>query len=74
MKAKSISEIREILQKRVSLTKVNYQAVKTSLEEKYHTEWLSSVMTEQEKELLYDYRQAYYEATGLLEDFEDHEW
>lgn len=74
MKVKSITTIREILQKRVESANYQYKTRKYNLEQKYKTEWLDNEMTEQEKKMLYGDREILREARELLEDFENHQW
>lgn len=74
MKAKSITAIREILQKRVESANYQYKTREYNLEQKYKTEWLDNEMTEQEKKMLYGDREILREARELLEDFENHQW
>lgn len=44
------------------------------MEQKYNTEWLDKIVTEQEKKQLNGNKQLYNEACELLEDFENHQW
>ena len=74
MKAKSINRIHEMLKSDVEHTRYAYKTMKYNLEQKYNTEWLDKVITEQEKKQLNGNKQLYNEACELLEDFENHQW
>lgn len=74
MKAKSINRIHEMLKGDVEHTRYAYKTMKYNLEQKYNTEWLDKVITEQEHKQLNGNMQLYNEACELLEDFENHQW
>ena len=48
MKAKSINRIHEMLKSDVEHTRYAYKTMKYNLEQKYNTEWLDKVITDQE--------------------------
>lgn len=74
MKVDSIEKIHKMLKRNVDCRKNGLENKRKGLEEKYQTEWLDSVMTNNEKlNLNYD-RQEYREACDLLKDFEEHQW
>lgn len=74
MEAKSITGIHEILIREVERTQYAHKVLRADLEQKYNTEWLDNVITEQEKQRLKKTYQLYREARELLEDFENHQW
>ena len=74
MKAESRNIIHEMLKRDVEHTQSAYKTMRYNLEQKYNTEWLDKVITEEEKKQLDENKQLFTEACELLEDFENHQW
>lgn len=74
MKAESIVIMRAMLQSKIEDARYNYKVTKRTLEEKYKTEWLDNVITNEEKKKLYKDKIILMETEKLVEDFENHQW
>lgn len=74
MKAESIVIMRAMLQSKIEDARYNYKVTKRTLEEKYKTEWLDNVITNEEKKKLYKDKIILMETEKLIEDFENHQW
>lgn len=74
MKAQTIEEIHRMLKLRVRDAQYQYKTRRYNLEEKYKTEWLDNVVSEQEKRQLDSDREYLCESRKLLEDFENYQW
>lgn len=74
MKATTINEIHEMLKANVEHARYAYKTLKYNLEQKYNTEWLTTVAEKQELKQLSGNKDLYNKACELLDDFENHQW
>lgn len=74
MKVNTIEKIHKILINNEGATYSAYREFKEKLREKYDTIWIKNEITKEEAEEFEKREKEMYEASNLLEEFEQNEW